>query len=129
MAFRARRGCRRWLVEAFGASELCARLGRTGRVRTELPFSFSLEPPAARGRSLLVTGVVDVYALENDRTLIVDYKSDPLEGAEPAKLVEDAYSTQRLIYALAALRGGAELVEVAHVLLERPGDPVVATYS
>jgi ATP-dependent helicase/nuclease subunit A len=118
----------RSLVDAFATSELCARLARAGRVRAELPFSFSLEPPAARGRSLLVTGVVDVYAVENDRTLIVDYKSDPLEGAEPAELVEDAYATQRLIYALAALRGGAERVEVSHVLLERPDEPVTVTY-
>jgi ATP-dependent helicase/nuclease subunit A len=66
--------------------------------------------------------------VENDRTLIVDYKSDPLEGAEPAELVEDAYATQRLIYALAALRGGAERVEVSHVLLERPDEPVTVTY-
>jgi ATP-dependent helicase/nuclease subunit A len=119
----------RSMVTAFAESELCARLGRASRVRTELAFSFSLAPPEAGGRSLLVNGVVDVHAVENDRTLIVDYKSDPLEGAEPAELVDDAYATQRLIYALAALHGGAPQVEVAHVLLERPGDPVVATYS
>jgi ATP-dependent helicase/nuclease subunit A len=118
----------RALVEGFTASELCARVGAAGGVRTELPFSFSLEPPEARGRSLLVNGVVDVLAEEPDRTLIVDYKTDPLEGAEPAELVEDAYATQRLIYALAALRGGAERVEVVHVLLERPAEPVSAIY-
>jgi ATP-dependent exoDNAse (exonuclease V) beta subunit len=119
----------RSMVEAFAASELCARLGRAARVRTELPFSFSLAPPEAGGRSLLVNGVVDVYAMENDRILIVDYKSDPLEGADPAELVGDAYATQRLIYALAALRGGASQVEVAHVLLERPGEPVTVSYT
>jgi RecB family exonuclease len=119
----------RSLVEGFCSSALCGRLGQADRVRAELPFSFSLAPPEAGGRSLLVNGVVDVYAVENDRILVVDYKSDPLEGASPEELVAEAYSTQRLIYALAALRGGASKVEVAYVLLERPGEPVFTTYA
>jgi ATP-dependent helicase/nuclease subunit A len=76
-----------------------------------------------------VNGVVDVHAVENERILVVDYKSDPLDGASPAELVEEAYATQRLIYALAALRGGAREVEVAYVLLECPDEPVSVTYS
>ncbi|HEX2233882.1 MAG TPA: UvrD-helicase domain-containing protein [Thermoleophilaceae bacterium] len=119
----------RSLVAGFCASALCARLGQADRVRTELPFSFSLAPPEAAGRSLLVNGVVDVHAVENGRTLVVDYKSDPLDGASPDELVDEAYATQRLIYALAALRGGAPEVEVAYVLLERPDEPVSETYA
>ncbi len=114
----------RSLVEAFAGSPLCGRLGRARRVRTELPFAFTLTPPQAGGRSLLVNGVVDVHAAEDDRTLIVDYKSDRLEGAEPAELVEEKYAVQRVIYALAALRAGAERVEVSYVFLERPTEPV-----
>ena len=114
----------RGLVEAFAASPLRGRLARARRVRTELPFAFTLVPPAAGGRSLLVNGVVDVHAAEDDRTLIVDYKSDRLEGAEPADVVEDKYAAQRVVYALAALRSGAPRVEVSYVFLERPGEPV-----
>jgi ATP-dependent helicase/nuclease subunit A len=119
----------RGMVERFAASELCGRLGRAERVRTELPFAFTIAPPEARGRSVLVTGVVDVHASEPGRTLIVDYKSDPLEGAEPSELVGAEYTVQRLVYALAALRSGAELAEVAYVLLERPEAPVAASYA
>ena len=115
------------MVERFARSELCGRLARASRVRAELPFSFTVTPPAARGRSLLVNGIVDVHAVEDDRTLIVDYKSDPLEGREPAALVAEGYELQRLVYALAALRSGAARAEVAYVLLERPDEPVTTT--
>ena len=54
--------------------------------------------------------------------LIVDYKSDRL-GREPGQRTE-ALCTQRLVYALAALRSGADRVEVAYVFLERPDEPV-----
>ena len=76
------------------------------RVRTELPFAFTLAPPGAGGRSLLVNGVVDVHAAEADGLLVVDYKSDALDGRDPAELTAESYSTQRLVYALAGLRGG-----------------------
>jgi hypothetical protein len=58
----------------------------------------------------------------------VDYKSDRLEGADPASVVDASYLNQRLIYALAGLRAGAEEVEVAHVFLEAPEQPVGVRY-
>ena len=68
-----------------------------------------------------MTGFLDAVAVEPDGTvLIVDYKSDRLEGAEPADVVERQYATQRLVYALAALRDGAPRAEVAYCFLERP---------
>jgi ATP-dependent helicase/nuclease subunit A len=119
----------RRMVEGVVASDLCGRIGRARRVRTELPFAFTLMPPGANGRSLLVNGVVDVLAADDGGTLVVDWKSDPLEGREPEELLGEAYSTQRLIYALAGLRSGAERVEVAHCFLERPAEPVVAPFT
>jgi ATP-dependent exoDNAse (exonuclease V) beta subunit len=106
------------MVERFWESPLRSRLGAARRVRAELPFCFTLD---ASGRSLLINGFVDVYAVEDDRVLIVDYKSDRLEPeASPVGMAERDYSTQRLVYALAALREGAERVEVVHQFLERP---------
>jgi len=111
------------LIERFTRGELCARLARARSVRREQPFGFLLG-------ETLITGVLDVLAREpGGRALVVDYKTDRLDGAEPAELVAAAYATQRLIYALAVLRDGAERVEVAHVLLERPDAPVVADFS
>ena len=47
----------------------------------------------------------------------------------PAALIERAYAIQRKVYALAALQEGAERVEVAYALTERPGEPVSATFT
>jgi ATP-dependent exoDNAse (exonuclease V) beta subunit len=117
------------MVERVAASGLRQRIAAAARVRTELPFAFTLAPPGAGGRSVLINGVVDVLAEEGARTLVVDWKSDPLGEADPEELVTGGYSTQRLIYALAALKAGAEVVEVAHCFLERPDEPAVALYE
>ncbi|MBV8431448.1 MAG: PD-(D/E)XK nuclease family protein, partial [Solirubrobacterales bacterium] len=110
------------LLEAFAASELRARLGRCTGVRREQRFSFLHD-------GLLITGMLDVMAGEpGDRTLIVDYKSDRLSGAEPAEVVAREYATQQLIYGLAGLRAGAAEVEVGHVFLERPEEVVTVTF-
>ena len=109
------------MVAGFAGSALFERVARARRVRAELPFAFTLDTGTA---SLLIDGVVDVHAEEPDGVLVVDYKSDRLDGREPRELVEAAYATQRLVYALAALRGGAARVEVAYVFLERPDEPL-----
>ena len=93
-------------------------------LRREAPFAFALEPG---GGGPLVNGFVDVVASSTTAApLIVDYKTDRLEGADPAEVVERDYATQRIVYALAALRDGAPRVEVAYCFLERPGEPVTA---
>ncbi len=116
----------RALVAAFATSSLCERLAGARRTRREAPFSFALDPA---GGGPLVTGFLDAVAVEPDGTvLIVDYKSDRLEGAEPADIVERSYATQRLVYALAALRDGAPRAEVAYCFLERPGEPVTRAF-
>jgi RecB family exonuclease len=114
-------------VAAFADSPLCARLAEAGGVRREAGFAFELSPG---GGGPLVSGFVDVLARERDGTvLIVDYKTDRLGEETPAALVERAYTTQRKVYALAALQAGAPRVEVAYCLLERPDDPVAARFG
>jgi ATP-dependent exoDNAse (exonuclease V) beta subunit len=111
------------LVERFAATELCARLGRATQVSREERFAFLLG-------GALVVGALDVLAREpGGRALVVDYKTDRLEGADPREVVDRAYATQRLVYALAALRAGAEEVVVAHVFLDGAYEPVTATFS
>jgi ATP-dependent exoDNAse (exonuclease V) beta subunit len=120
------------LVEGFISSPLRARLARARSVRRELPFAFPLELPPAGGdaRSVLVEGSIDALCEEGEGLLVVDYKTDRLaRGADLEAVCAEAYSTQRLVYALAALRGGAPRVEVAHVFLERPNEPVLARYE
>ena len=44
-------------------------------------------------------------------------------------MVDRDYATQRVVYALAALRDGAPRVDVAYCFLERPGEPVVRGFT
>ena len=102
------------------------------RVRREVPFAFPLSADHGDGgaRPLLVEGVIDAYCLEVGGALVVDYKSDRLGAGENLEaLCEEAYATQRMVYALAGLQAGADRVEVAHVFLERPDEPVLASYQ
>jgi ATP-dependent exoDNAse (exonuclease V) beta subunit len=118
----------RALVGAFTDSPLRARATEASRTTREAWFAFALEPD---GSGPLVRGIVDVYARERDGThLIVDYKTDHVpEDATPDDYIARNYETQRLVYALAALRAGAERVDVAYCLLERPDEPVQRSYS
>ncbi len=112
------------LIGRFTASEMCVRLGAARDLRREERFSFLLPG------ELLIVGAIDVLAREHgDAVLIVDYKSDRLQGQDPAELVAAQYATQRLIYGLAALRSGARSVEVAHLFLEAVERPVTASYD
>ncbi len=78
---------------------------------------------------MLLHGRLDVLWRENGKALVVDYKSNALEGADPHEIVESEYRLQRLVYALACLRDGAQEVEVAYQFLERPEDVVTATFT
>jgi ATP-dependent exoDNAse (exonuclease V) beta subunit len=114
----------RAMVAAFAGSALRERLGAARAVHREQAFAFAL----ADGPVL--SGFVDVIAHEADgAALIVDYKSDHVADADLDALVEAHYGTQRRIYGLAALRSGAAAVDVAHVFLERPGEPAVVRYE
>jgi ATP-dependent exoDNAse (exonuclease V) beta subunit len=119
----------RRFVTAFLGSALFERLARAQRVRQELGFAYDIVPPGTGGRGLLVNGFVDVYAEEPERVLILDYKTDSLDGIEADGLVEANYSIQRLIYALAALRSGAPAVEVAYCFLEQPEATVTRAWT
>ncbi len=114
----------RELLTGLVASSTFARLAALQDVRREQHFAFPIG-------ETLITGVFDVLAREreHDRLLVVDYKSDRLAGADPHAIVAERYVAQRTIYALAALKLGATAVEVAHLFLEAPEDPVSATFT
>ena len=72
-----------------------------------------------------------MLAREGRRTVVADYKTNSLAeaGAEPDEIVGRDYRLQRLVYALACFRSGAEEVEVVYQFLERPGDLVTLCYK
>jgi hypothetical protein len=85
----------------------------------ERPFAFEHD-------GVLLHGRLDVLWREGTRALVLDYKTNSLAEGSPEEIVEADYRLQRLVYALACFRAGAEEVEVVYHFLER-ADAVVAT--
>jgi ATP-dependent helicase/nuclease subunit A len=114
------------LILAASDAAPVARVAAATSLRREHPFAFSLG-----GHAPLITGVIDLLACERDgRHLVLDYKSDRVgPEVELEALVERDYAVQRLVYALAVLRGGAAEVEIVHWFLERPHEWVGARYT
>jgi hypothetical protein len=105
------------LTRAFLSSPLRKEIG-DARVSAEVPFVLEVG-------GTLVRGSIDLLVERLDGSiLVVDYKTDRLEGRNPEGMVS-RYAVQRDLYALAAAARGAP-VETAYVFLERP-DPVVRT--
>jgi ATP-dependent exoDNAse (exonuclease V) beta subunit len=113
----------RGLLAGLIGSTTFARLAVLRDVSREQRFAFPVG-------ETLITGVFDVIAQDGPgQLLVLDYKSDRLAGADPAVVVAERYVAQRLIYALAALKLGAPRVEVQHLFLEAPEDPVWAEFG
>jgi ATP-dependent helicase/nuclease subunit A len=90
------------------------------RTRAEVPLLLGIGGTVLRGSiDLLVER-------EGAPPLVVDYKTDRLDGADPAERAAH-YDVQRSIYALAVAEAlGVEEVEVAYVFLERPDEPATS---
>ncbi|HSS73095.1 MAG TPA: 3'-5' exonuclease, partial [Gaiellaceae bacterium] len=110
------------LVDAFCGSTLANRLAALDDVSSERPFAFEHD-------GVLFHGVLDVFHVSEGRALVADFKSNWLGERDPAEVVEAEYRLQRLVYALACFRAGAEEAEVVYQFLERPNDLVSATFT
>jgi RecB family exonuclease len=112
----------RAFVAGYCDSELAARIASLEGAAAERPFAFEHD-------GVLLHGRLDVLHRDGPRALVVDYKTNSLAQTEPAEIVEHDYHLQRLVYALACFRGGAEEVEVVYQFLERPDDLVTQCYK
>ncbi len=109
-------------VSAYCDSELAGRIAGLPEATVERPFAFEHD-------GVLLHGRLDVLHRQDGRALVVDYKTNMLEDAPPEEIVEQEYRVQRLVYALACFRAGAEEVEVVYHFLERPDAVVSTTYE
>jgi ATP-dependent helicase/nuclease subunit A len=108
-------------VRAWIGSPLRAQIAAEAhRMRAEVPLLLGVGGTVLRGSiDLLVER-------EGAPPLVVDYKTDRLDGAGPGERATH-YGVQRSIYALAVAEAlGVEEVEVAYVFLERPEEPAVS---
>ena len=110
------------LVEDYCRSEIAQRLAGLEGATVERSFAFEHD-------GVLLHGRLDVFHEADGHALVVDYKTNVLEDASPAEVVEREYGLQRLVYALACLRAGASEVEVVYQFLERPDDLVTQCYK
>jgi hypothetical protein len=106
-------------VASYCDSELARRIAGLDGAVPERPFAFEHD-------GVLLHGRLDVHWSDGRSALVLDYKTNSLAEGTPEEIVEADYRLQRLVYALACLRGGAEEVEVVYHFLERP-DAVVST--
>jgi hypothetical protein len=130
----------RGFVAAYCDSDLARRVAALEGVEKERHFTFEHD-------DVLVHGFIDAFYLAANvggqaadvrpgspktsatRALVVDYKTNALGEASPDEIVEQDYRLQRLVYALASFRAGADEVEVVYHFLERPEAPVEAVFS
>jgi ATP-dependent exoDNAse (exonuclease V) beta subunit len=106
-------------VASYCTSELAVRIAALEDVRPERPFAFEHD-------GVLLHGRLDALWRDGARALVLDYKTNSLAEGTPDEIVEADYRVQRLVYALACFRAGADEVEVVYHFLERP-DAVVST--
>jgi len=112
----------RAFVAAYCGSELARRVAALPKVAKERPFTFEHD-------GVLIHGFLDVLHLHDGRALVVDYKTNLIGESTPEEIVEHDYRLQRLVYALACFRAGANEVEVVYHFLERPDAPASTTFT
>ncbi len=109
-------------VAAYCDSDLAARVAQLDGVAPERHFTFLHD-------DVLLHGFLDVFHSDGSRALVLDYKTNVLDEADPADVVDADYRLQRLVYGLACLRTGVEEAEVVYQFLERPAEPVTRIFT
>jgi CRISPR/Cas system-associated exonuclease Cas4 (RecB family) len=109
----------RALVAGYCESDFARRVAALPGMRKEQHFTFEHD-------GVLLHGFLDAFHLASGRGLVVDYKTNSLAEGAPEEIVDADYRLQRLVYAIASFRAGADEVEVAYHFVERP-DAVVST--
>jgi ATP-dependent helicase/nuclease subunit A len=106
-----------------GSSFFAARIRDAESSRAEVPLLTEVAGTVLRGS-------IDLLVEDNGSPpLIVDYKTDRVDGSALAELTAP-YEIQQAIYALAVAEArGVEEVELAYVFLENAGKPIVAKWG
>jgi len=108
-----------WLDSSF----FTERIRNAPKSRAEVPLLIEVADTVLRGS-------IDLLVEEDGKPpLIVDYKTDRVDGAATTELTA-RYEIQQAIYALAVAEAcEASEVELAYVFLERPEQPVVTRWG
>ena len=107
-------------------SEIWRRALRSDRRFTEVPFRVLLEEGTPV--PIVLRGSIDLIFEEEDGWVLVDYKTDIVEGAGTARLAEK-YAPQVRLYAEAWERCTGETVKETALYFVRPGELVAVPRS
>jgi RecB family exonuclease len=107
----------RELAARFQMSSLARRAGAATRVQREFEFLLAIDDVVVQGR-------IDLWFEEDGRLVLVDYKTDDVDGEGAAERAQD-YALQLRLYALALQRVTGRLPNQALLSFLRP-DVVVA---
>lgn len=93
-------------IAKFAASDLCSRMIRAESKRGQGPFReipFSITVPVSEEDFCLVQGMIDCWFIEDGKAVLIDYKSDRIEGdlAAKEKVLRERYGIQLEYYARA----------------------------
>ena len=113
-------------VASYCESELAQRIAALAvspaGARPERPFAFQHD-------GVLLHGRLDVLHRDGSHALVLDYKTNSLAEGTAEEIVEADYRLQRLVYALACFRAGADEVEVVYHFLEQADAVVSRTFT
>jgi len=110
------------MIEGFLGSGLAAEVRGHG-VDAEAGLLVDLD-------GVMVRGFADLLVRRPDGPLVLDYKTNRLEGTSVDELMEEKYDLQGDLYALAVSRAfGGDSVETAFVFLRDPANPVRRRYD
>ncbi len=112
----------RGFVASYCESDLARRISTLGRVDKERHFTFEHD-------GVLLHGYLDALRLDGPHALVLDYKTNLIGESTPEEIVDNDYHLQRLVYALACFRAGAEEVEIVYHFLERPEAVAATTFT
>ncbi len=107
------------MIEGFSDSPLGARV-KGGKAEVEVPLLIDI-------LGVTVRGFADLLLRQDDPPLVLDYKSNRLDGTSPGEKMEE-YVLQRDLYGLAVARAtDAQAVDTAFVFLADASSPVMKT--
>lgn len=98
-------------IAKFAASDLCRRMIKAEEMQGHGPFReipFSITVPVSGNDFYLVQGMIDCWFIEDGKAVLIDYKSDRIEGdhTEKEKVLRERYGIQMDYYARAIEAAG-----------------------
>ena len=90
-------------IDRYLTSDLYRRMCASPRVDRELPFNLAMPagvvfPKETSDESILVQGIIDCCFLEGDRWVLVDYKTNRVDGAHTVEYHAQYYRRQLEVY-------------------------------